>query len=282
MSRLKLPLIKNSPLLSIFVVTVLMAISLYGNETSRDMEMYKKIGWFIIRPYRYGVYLTQQDSGIFYNFSPYDTYRINEQGENKTLLPEGTGLQSLESNLYKDKLKKPLAAIYSSLSYFNKTNPIATFNQNGKKIVFGTSTIGNKIRFNLIQDSVNTSNTGQLFLALSFNEGDFIVDQNGTLISGNPSKDVEEINGLIGNNIIMTASSNPNETLIGVNKLLIFNKKIGGVIGVDNSSQEYTLDRIDLDKKLLYFKIIPSETSEKPYIEIEVFNSIQEALTKKW
>ena len=117
---------------------------------------------------------------------------------------------------------------------------------------------------------------------MSFNEGDFIVDQNGTLISGNPSKDVEEINGLIGNNIIMTASSNPNETLIGVNKLLIFNKKIGGVIGVDNSSQEYTLDRIDLDKKLLYFKIIPSETSEKPYIEIEVFNSIQEALTKKW
>ncbi len=261
---------------SLAVLGVL-TVTLYGINIPRDLDIYSKQGWFVLRPYKYGVYLTQPNTGVFYNFSPYDAYfqKGTETPEKLLKIGEGTELISRESQLLRDTLNRPVAAVYAVLSYFSMVDPSATFNAAGKKMVLSGRFEGNTAILQINRNELNLRNERELYLALSYNEEDFLLNENGSTLIQREPQDIDEINKIYGKALITPSPAQGRNSTEGVNKVIIFNKALNGAIAVDALSDSFEFSFIDTANKLIYFR---SKTPDTPLLKVQLYDSFPEAL----
>jgi len=262
--KISSPIQKYSPLITIPILCV---IFLYGVVIPKDFDIYKKVGFFVIRPYHYGLYLTQQNSKIFYNVSPYQAYYLDGQGNKENLIKWETPIYSKESQLIFDQSKKYQTILHTVLSYLKLQNPSATFTFNKNELVLGSRVEGNKIAFVISKNTFTLSNSRTLFMTLSFSQDDIIFDENGFVYTQSADADtLNDINNALGLNL--KPAQNPGEYLDS-KTLYVFNRDLNGILKFEAKNNNQEIAKLNLEENLIEFKVL-SRGLEKPYIEIEV------------
>jgi len=120
-TRIETFLNNHRSFITILALTTLLYVSLNGIYTPPGQDIYKKSGHFVIKPYKFGIYIEQGKSGKFYNFSPYDFYYENKNSNIKErLLYYSNEIYSKESQYTSKKFRTPYQVYIAMLSYFNK------------------------------------------------------------------------------------------------------------------------------------------------------------------
>lgn len=236
--------------LTCFVVALsLVVISVKGANIPVDKDIYANVGRFVVRPYSYGIYLSQTPSGIFYNFSPYDAYY--EQNKEKLIKWQEPPIVSKES-----KLKKDTNAIetlfHSVLSYFGIRNPTATFEQQDANVIKISSIIEKNRLVVTLSSKIDRPFTSTI-LTMSFNDSDKFTD--------------------VTNESPIHIDMSKNSRFLG-KRLAIYNPNTLGVIVIETDSSYNDSVYINTTNKLIEIK---SKTNP-PSTELHLFNSMEEAL----
>jgi hypothetical protein len=261
-----------------FVILIaLLVTTIYGAQTIRDKDFYNKTGFFEIRTSPYGLYLTVPDSGVFYNFSAYDTFTRRPDMQTNLLVWEDS-ITSEESEIAENYLKKPIQIYNTILSYAGRTNPTATFEKGGKRAVYTSETIDNKIIVRMVENRIlPVTQADTLFISLSINESDFIFDERGNEYNNRSANDIRNFNTIYPfrlNSINKTIAQQEEMRLTGVRYLFITNQKYNGVLRIPVQTPYYTLDTISFQYGLLQYRITDKNV---PTVIVEVFDNIEEA-----
>lgn len=108
-----------------FALIIILAVNLILISTPRDRDYYKKLGYFELRPYKYGLYLTQRNSDLFYNFSPYDFYYGNNPSDKVIKIQNKVAANEFgDRNQFLENLNSTYNGM---LSYFNILSPTVSF-----------------------------------------------------------------------------------------------------------------------------------------------------------
>lgn len=242
-------------------------IFLYGVAIPKDFDIYKKVGFFVIRPYRYGLYLTQQNSKIFYNVSPYQTYYLDGQGNKENLIRWETPIYSKESQINFDGSKKYQTIFHTVLSYLKVQNPSATFTFNKNELVLDSRVEGNKIAFVISRNTFTLSNSRTLFMTLSFNQDDIIFDEHRVIYTqSTDAETLNDINTALGLNL--NPAQNP-KGYLDSKTLYIFNRNLNGILKIEVKNNNQEVAKLNFEENIIEFKVLDKK-GERPYIEIEV------------
>ncbi len=258
----------------LFVLLIgLLGISLHGRPIPRDKEMYKKIGRFEVRPYKYGLYLTQPASNVFYNISPYDFYYLEPQGQEHRLLERGsTEVFSNEYWLTQSSSSFP-AKLSSVLSYFNYQNPKSTFLIPNEKTVLLSEKINNSLFVTLSQYSIDIP-TNNVTMTLSFNSNDFIFDDSGNLYNNPLPEDVSDFVKVTQFPLKYYQFESPKRYIVGQQYLFIANRSVPGVIRINLHDPQYDVVYVNLEKQLIEFDI---KNLENAKVKVELYDSLERA-----
>jgi hypothetical protein len=272
----------NSPgpirqILSFITLTALMVVVIYGAQTIRDKDFYNKAGFFEVRTSPYGLYLTVPDSGVFYNFSPYDTFTKTPDTQNNLLVWEDN-VTSQEAQIAETYLKKPIQIYNTILSYGGQTNPTATFIKGGRRTVYTSEVDGNTIYVKMpVNRILSISHEENLYISLSFNENDYIFDEKGNEYNNRSPEDISNFNMIYPfrlNSMVKSSAQQEELLLVGVNYLFIANRNYNGIIRVPINTPDYTLEKISFQYKLIQYLIT---NKNEPTIKVEIFDNIGEA-----
>lgn len=231
--------------LRIIVAVAICFLILLGYVVPRDKDSYKKIGYYTLRPYKYGLYIGVNDSYNFYNFSPYNDFYINSDDKETHVLDYNKPYFSEESK--SEKAATHIQRIIPSIkSYFGLQNPVATFKIGNKILVYRSEVHNKNLRI-----SVDTSNWGDSYIkgfvmTLSFNDGDIIYDDTGKVYTDTALETIDMVNRVAKTTLKRSERPySPNE----VKTLFIYNPKTNGVIKVNDVPFE-----VDFAYRLIKFK----------------------------
>lgn len=241
------------------LVIVLFVFTLTGVSIPKDYELYKKVGFFVIRPYKYGLYLTQQNSKIFYNVSPYQFYYLNDSGDKENLLNWSEEIHSKETQLNKGQ-----KVFYSLLSYLKLADPKATFKNDNKSLVLNSHIEENKILLKLSKNTFTQANSQPLYVTLSFNEKDIVFDDKNSVYSTITSEELKDINKNLKTALKISEASFSNET--NVETIYILNPELNGYLYIPANTPNQVIEKIDLQNNLLEVRVTSYDT-DTPTIE---------------
>ncbi|OGC50728.1 hypothetical protein A2716_01680 [candidate division WWE3 bacterium RIFCSPHIGHO2_01_FULL_40_23] len=264
---------KKNQIFPLTLLILALIYSFYGVTTPPDAYISKKIGKYKIRPYKYGIYITDSPSGIFYNFSPYYSYFTDNRGIKNYLLYFDEEVPSEEYKIRNDPF---LPKITSILSYFNLINPSATFKSKNTEVKLTSSSSRNQLVLKLdkFRDKNRKPQTIPV-LALTVNESDFIFDDRGKLLSPKAEDDIQEFHRTY--NILLHNQEESSESAKGPTKpsyIFIFNPRTSGILRTTNSKKD-ALITLDNQKHRLYFEGV----STKPEIILELFDTVGDAIS---
>lgn len=244
-------ILQHTLLFSIAVALILVAIS--GRRVTRDQDVYQEVGRFIVRPYKFGIYLTERDSGIFYNLSPYND-----------------GILTAEANEYSKEYLEITANKFLSnrknalLTYFGLNFPKATFNRYTYKApAIGESTILSSVE--------NELKVGIGQRTLSYNEEDFILDQDANIITPTTQEQMSDVSKILGKKVGESTSSDMLMDIKDKNFIVIANEKNTGALKISLSEPNYVAAYIDKKNNLVDIRT----TDSLSQIKIEVVDSIR-------
>lgn len=254
------------------IIPLFCAAFLYGVKVPKDFDIYKKVGFFIMRPYHYGLYLTQQNSKVFYNVSPYQAYYLDGQGNKENLIKWENPIYSKESQLLYDGSKKYQTIGQSVLSYLELQDPTATFSFSKSELVLESSVENSKIAFIIGKNTFTTSDSRTLFMTLSFNPSDIIFDEHGNVYTSSTDLEVlQDINNAL--NLNLKPAQDPLEYRNSAT-LYVFNKDLNGVLKLEVKNSNQEINNLNFEENLIVFKLI-SKGLEKPYIEVAVADNFE-------
>ncbi len=259
--------------LKLLLFICLLIVSLYGRSIPIDKDMYAEINRFTVRPYKYGLYVTELPSGIFYNFSAYDAYYTDPEGVEHRLMSQNPQIQSKESYL-RYSSQAFIAKAYSVLSYFDITRPTASFDTSSGEIILRAIPEGNKVHFRLEKIPEGLIQSDKLTLTLSFNEDDIIFDQEGNLYTDNENETIQEFTEISGFEL-KKLENLPQK--IGVKykqALFVANKNTNGIIKIKLDNPNYNDSFVNLEKGLFEFDLV---SKDSPEIVVELYESFEEA-----
>jgi len=265
---MKLRIIKS--LLPLLALVTLLAFGVYGAGNTKNVEE-RGFGDFRIRPYRYGIFIANKSFKEFYNFSPYDAYYLTEDGKVIHPLRWGQEVYSLESG-EKSKYKSVFNAL---LNYFEVSNPKATFISDDNRYIFQVAVQGNKLelRSNL-NEGLNIYNSDSIVTTISFNENNYIFDENNNLYSDNSEDGIESFNSFFNLELKPLEEKYESIEFAYKNYLFIVNPAYPGTIRISKNQNPESKIHINKTGKRIGFER-DYETDQE--ITLEFFNSLAKA-----
>ncbi len=256
--------IKIKPVFTYIIAILLIVVGIRGVFVPKDLDKYNKVGYFQVRPYKYGLYLTQKDTGIFYNLSPFNDY----------LLPHNTSLLNYsetqtianESVRKTDFISSYGTAFDTVMSYLGLYTPTATFETQEEKVTYKYNNQSNKLTFSI------TSNTDyqNLVRTLSINESDIIYDNNGVLYSNTDPETVSLLN-TVYKKTIETKVTDWNEKQTNPMYLYVYNPHTNGQIEIPVDTNSFKISDVNTALLRIEFQMLNSQDST---IYFEVKESI--------
>jgi hypothetical protein len=192
------------------------------------------LGHFRLSPFTKGLALYQKDKKFYYNFSPYDDYYINQDGEYKTLVTKEDIMEEkfqveLGQNQVEDKINyfSSLFKIYQpQISFQSKTQTI----QYSGEVKESTLSVERKINgFPQISSAQAVGST------ISFAPEDFVFDQNWQLFTEKASEDIFALERFTGIHLTPVLINEEGEALwqeIPGLSVYIYNPSLPGVIQI--------------------------------------------------
>lgn len=257
----------------ILTVIGLLAFSLYGRNIPRDKDMYRRVGRFVVHPYKYGLYLTQPASGIFYNFSPYDAYYIGEEGLEHRLVERDP--MEVYSDEYKQtqKTKSFRNKVYAVLSYFNYFDPSSTFSTSKGTTKLITEAEGNAL-YVILDKTFYDMPADKVTLTLSINPDDFVFDDSGNLYNIFPPEEVSDFIRAAQFPLSSHEFEGSKRYVLGQQYLFIMNKNMPGVIRLSLNEPQYEVVYVNLDKQAIEFDM---KSTGDAKVKVELYDSLKEA-----
>lgn len=248
-------------------IFTLLFLALYGRKVPVDKDVYRRIGYFTVRPYKYGLYLTQEPNGVFYNFSPYD-FMVETADKKTNLVFEGYSSES--SYRYKNHSVQTKAA--SLLSYFGLTNPSATFITESGKVTLASERKNNEVDIYLKNIPHDFEESGFITMTMSVNPSDLIFDEKRTLYTNTPLySDIAAIHRL------SPAEPVADTYDVTLKKyLFIANPKTSGVIQVEIDPKKFFNVVVNLKEEQIQFRA----SMENPSIHMKLLDSMEEVRIK--
>ncbi|MFZ5424215.1 MAG: hypothetical protein ACOZAO_00245 [Patescibacteria group bacterium] len=277
-------------IIGLVVVIATVLISIGGKEIPIGTNVAKKVGRYSVKTYKYGVFLNQTPSRVFYNFSPYDAYYINDDNDQIRLL-------FWENLIVSSELSQPIGSFKSRLiallSIFNQIQPKATFLTQDGPLVLETAVNNHMLNVKLAQSPYEGWGHHTV-LTMSFDDNDYIFTQQGNLLTEKDSEEVKEFEKFFNyslnplNTEIEEFSENLEETemvkktptpedLKVKEAIYIVNPKTEGVLRIKQEFNQDAVIEVNLEKELIEF-VQPSW--KKAEATIELFDSLEEALNK--
>jgi hypothetical protein len=251
---------------------------LYGTPSVRDRDIYKKVGYFEIRPYKYGLYMTVPGSGVFYNISPYDAFVRNSEGYQMNLITWENPIESKEPKEIALTTTKHLQIMNTVTSYFGTNDPKATFESEGYKINYSSEVTGNKLRVYVREHTLNNLTPGsKLVVGVTFNDSDFVFDEKGTEYNQDEQEELNSFRKAYDFDLTAYDLQNKPQWLKipdSVQYLLITNREHNGVMRIGVKGPNHRIETVDFVNNVVEFTI---ENVQNPYIELEIFNGVKEA-----
>jgi hypothetical protein len=243
--------IQHTLLLFLAVTLILVAIS--GRRVTKDQDVYQEVGRFIVRPYKFGIYLTERDSGIFYNISPYND-----------------GILTPEANEYSKEYLEITANRFLSnrknalLTYFGLNFPKATFN----RYTYTAPAIDDSTIVSSVENELKVG-IGQR--TLSYNEEDFILDQDANIITPTTQEQMGDVSKILGKKVRESTSSQLLMDIKDKEFIVIANEKNTGALKISLSEPNYVTAYLDKENNLIDIRTADSLSQ----IKIEVVDSIR-------
>lgn len=248
------------------IFVLLLGFTLYGTSEPWNKDLSAKINSFILKPYKYGIYLSPIQ-GEFYNFSPYDFFLKYEDNTIEKIIDTKSTVMAEEFTIQATILKEKVDIIKS---YFQLSFPTVTFMDETTNISMRTSVVGNKL-YIWAENIPQRLRKNSLVLTMSFNEYDCVFDS-----AGNLHYATEENLPLFLEKIPYKMSTN-NSDVSAVNRgtnLLIMSTKHNSVIKIKDDI--YSYKSLKINKEDLTVEIELTEPGKK--LGVEVFDSLEEAL----
>lgn len=252
------------------VFIFLIIVSLYGVLIPHNSPAISA-GNMQITPYKYGLYLDQNQRKIFYNFSPLNDFILNNDNSRNNLLTTRENYKSsFESSYWK-------GIIDSIKGYLNPKSTSIYFN--GKEqIMYTATTQGNK--FTITRDVAFSSNNNSqktLSMTMSFNGDDFVYDKSGNLYNGFLISNVEQFEKSYG------ISLNPSlgDLLIPIkdNVIFISNPNVAGTIAIKAKANQQLFVNINTKLIEIQEKISSKNGVYETSLNGEIFQNPKEALS---
>lgn len=303
--------------LELVLVGILSLVIALGRPLPFGTDYKKQEGRFTVRTYKYGVFINQPPSRIFYNFSPYDAFYLDHNG-NKQRFAYWDNVITSKENSYKDGIITP--QIVSLLSSFNLLQPKATFASEAGKTVIKTKTEDNQIRA-YVAENPYVNNSQESVITLSYNPTDILIDGNLNLIDTSIGKELltdiekgfdiditpiynryknldfttiigdevspeEALGSILPESTESTTSApfsqkpdniNVGSELENTQKILIFNPNTTGVMAINLAKN----GPISINTENLNIEFHPVESSQDknhPVAVIDLYDNFQEAL----
>lgn len=265
---------KYVPYIKLILFLFFVAVLTYGRRIPTDKDIYIQENRFTIRPYKYGLYITEAPSGIFYNFSPYDSYYTDDtNAERRIMSLEETTISNETSLRFNNQ--SLVSKYFSVLSYFGFIRPTATFETPNGNVVVEAESEDNKIHFRLKEVPAERLKSDKLTLGLSYNEEDFIFDISGNIYSDSDIQAVEEFIEPIELNLKPTEDLSEKKGIRYKEYLFIGNRETTGVIAINLNNESYNDIFINTNKDILEFEV---NTTENATVTVELYEDLKSAV----
>ncbi len=234
------------------VCLIIIALGAAGAYVPKDLDKYKKVGYFQIRPYKYGVYLTQKDSGIFYNFSPFNDYLASAIPKDFILKYDSniTSEESVKQNDFIDKYEILADSIKSYLGFYE---PKATFKFANNQLVYKTSLLNNRLSVEYLEN-IDSS----IIHTMSLNNTDIVYDSFGNVYSNTDPETISLFNNVykktLNTEIKLWNIDNKPEYIY------IFNPETNGQITITRENKNYKINNLDMVNLLIEFNTSEQNT----------------------
>lgn len=226
---------------SVFLILVfLLLFGLWGVKPTEAIFT-ANVGYFRLTTFIKGFALYQQGMPFFYNFSPYDDYFIDREGSYKPLITKKDIIdEKFEVIISQKPVKKRLSYL---LGLYGLFQPEISYKSNLQKIHYFSDIKENTIKIKRqISGPPLVNETQAVGMTISFNDQDFVFDQNYHLYTGNITGDLEAIEKYFGLRLIPMEKEEKNYNLgwceIPGQNVFILNPSLPGVIQLKAQSNQ--------------------------------------------
>ena len=227
-----------------------------------DAFIVKKVRKFEVKPYKYGLFISEPESEVFYNFSPYADYFL-DQDKKIRLVAWDQGFLAKE---YSYKYNKLVPQLLTIATYFNLITPTATFDSSFGPIKYSARSINNLITVE-ISRKLSGNPARKIFTEILLHENDYVFDEDLVLYSTQNSEELDKFKNFhqleLKHTLLEVAASEINSKY-----LYVINPSNSGVIRFRLMNQTVRYDNEDLAL------IFDSQTPAQSAIEVEVFDSL--------
>lgn len=267
--------ILNIILLLFFILALL--VTLMGVDIPSDLTRYKKVGIYKVLPYKYGLYITKPNTDSFYNVSPYDMYydtndvdKVINIADNIISLEERRkGYKFLAVNII-DTLK----------SYFGTYIPTANFGVKDRHVDVTTSFNNKNVTFTLQDPATSEKQPKVLNAALSFNQTDYIIDDQNFLYSIESNDRLEEFEKLLNITTSPILALDDKVTLeSSASVVKILNPKSNVGMEVQAQTENCKVTGVDRKYRLILFACNAENYGKTiPAFEVTLYDSLKEVV----
>jgi hypothetical protein len=274
--KIRLPKIITS-LAAFAVLIFLLLFGLWGVKPTTTTPS-ASLGHFRVSAFTKGLALYQKDKKFFYNFSPYDDYFLNQNGEYKTLITKEDIMMKrfgveFSQNQVEDKINylTSLLGIYQpQVSFQSKTQAL----HYSGKVKENTLSVQRKII-----GFPQISNARAIGSTFSFAPEDFVFDQEWRLYTEKSSEDIFALEKFTGIHLTSVSTEKNEEILwqeIPGMSAYIYNPFLPGVIQI--KAQNYQKIKINPTYHLLALEEVGGFNHDgvKNQMTINIFNHLKE------
>lgn len=262
-------LAKNRGIQICALLFLVLTISLAGTISMEDSYISGRLGKFTIKPYRYGLFLNEPDSSVFYNFSPYNDFSYFNNERHPLIYWN-------ESTLAQEYLfgRSPIIPrLLSVLSYFNFISPAANFDSIRGSILYKANLKDNKAIISLLDKSASYPDEASFSMTMSYNDDDFLFDQNGELYTNKSADDIELFRRFYQFNL-NPSESTESAMLINPRYLFIINPTTSGILRLNCTTENIKHVTINKSLRLIEFELTNKGNRD---LEIQAFDQFIEA-----
>lgn len=258
---------------SAFIILIfLLLFGLWGlKPTEAIFTAY--IGYFRLTAFTKGLALYQQGQPYFYNFSPYNDYFVDQKGNYHPFITKKDIMDGkFEVDINQKPIKKKLSYF---LSLFSLYQPEITFKSKSQKIYYSSEIKENTVKIKRqIGGFPSVSQAQALGITISFDDQDFVFDQNFRLYTSNSPDDLQMIEKYYGLRLIPQKEGEENYELwteIPSQNVFILNPALPGVIQI----------RAQSNQKIMFNKthhLLAIEGKVESFMVVKILNNIEEIL----
>lgn len=265
--------------LVLFILTLLLIFGLWGLKPTIAVTT-TQVSYYRLTPFKKGLALYQQDQPYFYNFSPYNDYLVDQKRSYHSLITKKDIMEGkFEADINQKPIKKKLSFL---LSLFGLYQPEVVFKSGSQKIHYSSEINENTVKIKRQIDDFPSVNKAQaLGITISFDDQDFVFDQNFRLYTSNSDDDLQAIEKYYGLRLVPIRESEKEYVLwteIPSKNVFIINPNLPGIIQIKALSNQ----KIMFNKTYQLVAIQENGDFNKEGVEnfivVKLLNNIEEIL----